>query len=164
MESFTLRPLGIPEIIDAAIRIIRRRTRPLVTIAAVVLVPIAIVQYFISRSLQAGVAGLQTISPSADPNEVFEQLMESLGPLLVVSLTTGAIGWLAQLLVLLALTKAIVDIYLDRPPEWKESLRYGRPEWRLRPKAGGPVRGFPVPSIWSRSVFGRCSAFSSSRS
>jgi len=125
MESFTLRPLGIPEIIDAAIRIIRRRTRPLVTIAAVVLVPIAIVQYFISRSLQAGVAGLQTISPSADPNEVFEQMMESLGPLLVVSLTTGAIGWLAQLLVLLALTKAIVDIYLDRPPEWKESLRYG---------------------------------------
>ncbi|MGI8518640.1 MAG: hypothetical protein ACR2ME_09950, partial [Acidimicrobiia bacterium] len=29
------------------------------------------------------------------------------------------------LLVLLALTKAIVDIYLDRPPDWKESLRYG---------------------------------------
>lgn len=63
MESFTLRPLGIPEIIDAAIRIIRRRTRPLVTIAAVVLVPIAIVQYFISRSLQATASGLQTISP-----------------------------------------------------------------------------------------------------
>jgi len=125
MESFTLRPLGIPEIIDAAIRIIRRRTRPLVTIAAVVLVPIAIVQYFISRSLQATASGLQTISPTADPDEVFEQITESLGPLLVVGLTTGAIAWLAQLLVWLALTKAIVDIYLDRPPDWKESLRYG---------------------------------------
>ncbi|MGI8517987.1 MAG: hypothetical protein ACR2ME_06575, partial [Acidimicrobiia bacterium] len=112
MQPFTLRPLGIPEIIDAAIRIIRRRTRPLITIAAVVLVPIAIVQYFIGRSLQATVAGLQTISPTADPDEVLEQIMESLGPLLAVGLTTGAISWLAQLLVLLALTKAIVDIYL----------------------------------------------------
>ena len=43
-ETPALRPLSVAEILDAAFRLYRRRFVPLVTIAAVVYVPLGIVQ------------------------------------------------------------------------------------------------------------------------
>lgn len=144
MESFSLRPLGIPEIIDAAIRLLRRHARTLFSISAVVLVPLGVIQYFFSRSLERVALGLQPISPTADPDQVLEQMLDSLGPLFLAGLASGALAGLAQLLVQLGSVKAISDIYLDRTPGWRDSLTYG---FRRLPSAIGAFLIAVVPLV-----------------
>lgn len=126
MESLNLRPLGVPEVIDAAFKLMRRHARTLFTIAAVVLLPLGIIEYFVSLFIESTLPTTpQLIPDTAPPDVVLDLLLEDLGPLLVAGLLSGLLSALAQAVVQLGSVEAIAEVYLDREPNWKTSLAAG---------------------------------------
>ena len=125
MESLSLRPLGIPEVIDAAFKLMRRNARTLFTIAAVVLLPLGVIEYFLSLFIESAIPTPQLIPETAPPEVVLETLLEDLGPLLLAGLLSGILSVLAQAVVQLGSVEAIAEVYLDREPNWKTSLAAG---------------------------------------
>ena len=126
MESLSLRPLGVPEIIDAAFKLMRRHSRTLFTIAAVVLLPLGIVEYFLSLFIESAIPTTpQLIPETAPPDVVLDALLEDLGPLLLAGLLSGLLSALAQAVVQLGSVEAIAEVYLDREPNWRTSLGAG---------------------------------------
>ncbi|MGZ5385623.1 MAG: hypothetical protein ACXWH0_16790, partial [Acidimicrobiia bacterium] len=75
MESLSLRPQGVPEVIDAAFKLMRRHARTLFTIAAVVLLPLGILEYFLSLFFESNIpTNSQLIPESASPDVALEIL------------------------------------------------------------------------------------------
>ena len=126
MESLSLRPLGIPEVIDAAFKLMRRHARTLFTIAAVVLVPLGVLEYFVLLFGESNIPNTPQVVPeTATPQEVLSLLIEDVGPLLLAGLLTVIVALLAQAVVQLGSVEAIAAIYLDREPDWRASLAAG---------------------------------------
>ena len=126
MESLSLRPLGIPEVIDAAFKLLRRHARTLFTIAAVVLVPLGVIEYFVLLFGESNIPTTPRMVPeTASPEEVLAILVEDVGPLLLTGLLTLIVALLAQGVVQLGLVEAISEVYLDRQPNWRTSLAAG---------------------------------------
>ena len=126
MESLSLRPLGVPEVIDAAFKLMRRHARTLFTIAAVVLLPLGIVEYFLSLFIEATIPTNPRLIPeTAPPDVALELLLEDLGPILLAGLLSGLLSALAQAVVQLGSVEAIAEVYLDREPNWRTSLGAG---------------------------------------
>jgi hypothetical protein len=126
MESLSLRPLGVPEVIDAAFKLMRRNARTLFTIAAVVLLPLGIVEYFLSLFIESTAPTTPLLIPeTAPPDVVLELLLEDLGPLLLAGLLSGVLSALAQAVVQLGSVEAVAEVYLDREPNWRTSLGAG---------------------------------------
>jgi hypothetical protein len=121
-----LRPLGIPEVIDAAFKLLRRNARTLFTIAAVVLVPLGILEYVLGLFAESNIpASPQLIPETASPEEVLAILAEDIGPVLLAGLLSVMVAALAQAVVQLGSVQAVAEIYLDREPNWRASLGAG---------------------------------------
>lgn len=126
MESLSLRPLGIPEVIDAAFKLLRRNARTLFTIAVVVLLPLGILEYFLSLFIESAIPTTPRLIPeTATPEEVLAMLAEDLGPLFLAGLLSGTVAALAQAVVQLGSVEAIAEVYLGREPNWRASLGAG---------------------------------------
>lgn len=125
MESLSLRPLGIPEVIDAAFKLMRRNARTLFTIAAVVLLPLGVIEYFLSLFIESAIPAPRLIPESAPPEVALEILLEDLGPLFLAGMLTAILSVLAQAVVQLGSVEAIAEVYLDKEPNWKTSLGAG---------------------------------------
>ena len=121
----SLRPLGVPEVIDAAFKLMRRNARTLFTIAAVVLLPLGVIEYFLSLFIESALPTPQLIPETAPPEVVLEMLLEDLGPLFLAGLLSGLLSVLAQAVVQLGSVEAIAEVYLDRVPNWRTSLAAG---------------------------------------
>jgi hypothetical protein len=118
MSSGGLRPLGIGEILDAAIKLYVRRARVLMGAAAAVIVPLQIVtglvllsSYSSGRDIPTGLVTSQI--PRADVDA-------RLGATAITSLVT----LIATVIVTAACTKAVSDAYLDQPSSVGSSLRF----------------------------------------
>jgi hypothetical protein len=125
MESLSLRPLGIPEVIDAAFKLMRRNARTLFTIAAVVLLPLGVIEYFLSLFIESAIPTPRLIPETAPPEVALEILLEDLGPLFLAGMLSGLLSVLAQAVVQLGSVEAIAEVYLDKEPNWKTSLGAG---------------------------------------
>ena len=125
MQPLSLRPLSVGEIIDAAIKLVSRNFKTMITIAALVLVPVALVQYFLSVAFIGNVD--LTVQPPVtdDPQVVLDFFASTMGPLLGFAVLTGIVGGLAQVLVQLGSVKAVADVYLGYQPQWRTSLAHG---------------------------------------
>jgi len=107
-----LRPLGVGEILDNTIQIYRTNFRALVTMAAVVVLPVAVVSVLINLSSRPSaqaatnttVGGFTISSTSSDAHDAAVRLAASI----VVALLTLVAGWLA----LGACTRGVVDAYI----------------------------------------------------
>lgn len=116
-----LRPLGVGETIDAAIKLYRNNAAALWTIVAVVIVPLYILQVIVRRAtLPSGVfvhnGALYTTSTTGS---------SSAGGT-VALLLVSFLGLLAELLATGAVFKLLLDAYLDRPVDWRESFGFAR--------------------------------------
>lgn len=126
MESLSLRPLGVPEVIDAAFKLMRRHARTLFTIAAVVLVPLGLLEYVLLLVSQSNFASVPAVIPeTATPEEVLAILVEDIGPALLAGLLSIIVAGLAQAVVQLGSVEAVAEVYLDREPNWRTSLAAG---------------------------------------
>ena len=126
MESLSLRPLGVAEVIDAAFKLLQRNARTLFTIAAVVLLPLGIAEYFLSLFIESAIPTTPQLVPeTATPDEVLAILAEDIGPLLLAGVLSGIVAGLAQAVVQLGSVEAIAEVYLDHEPNWRASLGAG---------------------------------------
>jgi hypothetical protein len=117
----------VGEIVDAAIKLIRANGRVLFTISAIVLIPLGLVQGMVTA---LGIPdALDTInSLPVDGNVTQDQLndlLATLGQLLLVALASAIITGLGSVLVQGASAKALADVYQGVEPSWQDSLGFG---------------------------------------
>ena len=111
-RPFSLQPMGVGELIDAAIKLYRSRWKTLMAIVAIALVPITFLQIFLTRK----------IGPPFSEPTVTQAEFES------TALIAGVVTVIQVLLVhpflTAAVAKASVDVYLGRPVLVKPTLRF----------------------------------------
>jgi hypothetical protein len=125
MDPAGLRPLGIGEILDVAIKIYRARFAVVVKATAVVLAPVFALSALIRISLPSSDTAedlFEETQPGATPEIDFGDLW----PLLAGGLLLAIIAYLASTIATGACFKAISGAYLDEEPGWRESVRFGR--------------------------------------
>lgn len=121
---------GIPELIDGAISLYRRTFLPVVAVAALVAVPLAVVTYLLNHS---GDVGHRTDSIRATVNQVSAQggatqaqhdaLLSDAASVLLVTAAVLIVGVLGQLLTTAAVSPLVSERYLDREPTVDGALR-----------------------------------------
>lgn len=122
MDPAGLRPLGIGEIFDVAIKIYRSRFRVLVVSVAVVLAPVFAVSALIRISIPASDDFLRETQPGATP----EFNADKLWPFIAGTLLIVVLAYLASQIATGACFKAISGAYLDEDSDWRQSLRFAR--------------------------------------
>ena len=147
MNRPELRPLSVGEIVDAAIKMIRANARVLFTISAIVLIPLGLIQGFITAlGIPDAIDTIYSFPVDGTvTDDELNALLSTTVQLLVVALATVIVTGLGSVLVQGASAKALSDLYQGAEPSWQDSLRFG-----LR-------RFFPI--LWATVLIGVASAF-----
>ena len=122
MDPAGLRPLGIGEIIDVAIKVYRARFGVLVKSVAIVLAPVFALSALIRISFPAGDDLFEETQPGATP----EFDIDELWPFIAGTLLIVVLAYLASQIATGACFKAISGAYLDEEAGWQDSLRFAR--------------------------------------
>lgn len=122
MDPAGLRPLGIGEIIDVAIKVYRARFGVLVRSVAVVLAPVFVLSALIRISLPASDDLFRETQPGATPEVDFHKLW----PFIAGTAIIVVLAYLASQIATGACFKAISGAYLDEEASWRDSLRFAR--------------------------------------
>lgn len=117
MNAPRLRPLGIGEILDVAIKIYFRHIGTFLRIIVFVVLPAQIVEATILVS-----AGAESNSSLFDPAPANGDL--EVGTIIVGYLVVFGLSLIANSIATGACFKAVADAYLGSDPDWKQSLRY----------------------------------------
>lgn len=115
-----LRPLGIGEIVDAAIKVYRDHAPTLLKLVALVVVPVQVVSALIGWSIMPDTAGGVTIGPDGTPSVDGGAAAAAVGG----GLTLAVLGLIGTQLATGASLRAVSDAYLGREPRWRESLEF----------------------------------------
>ncbi len=124
---YDLRPLGVADIVAVAIRLYRGNFLTLVKVAAVVIVPITVLEYLLVLAV-----GEETFAPLTDP-----AADGALGELFLFLLVALFVGVLGTSLVNAASITVLAQVCLGRDPDWVASLRAGAR--RLLPLVGATL-------------------------
>jgi len=122
MDPAGLRPLGVGEILDVAIKIYRSRFSVLVKSVAVVLGPVFALSAVVRLSMPAGEDLFEVGRPGTTPEFEADRLFAVIAGTVVI----GLLAFLASQLATAACFKAVSGAYLDEQPDWRESLRFAR--------------------------------------
>jgi hypothetical protein len=123
MDPAGLRPLGVGEILDVAIKIYRARFGVLVRIVSVVLAPVFVVGAVIRISVPSDSSSLVEIGqPGATPELDTGDFWAFLAGTLLIAL----LAFIAAQVATGACFKAVSGAYLDEEADWRESLRFAR--------------------------------------
>ncbi len=124
MDPAGLRPLGIGEILDVAIKIYRARFWVLIKSVAVVLGPVFALSALIRISVPSGDDIFVETQPGATPELDID--LDRLWPFIAGTLLIALVGFVASQVATGACFKAVSGAYLDEEPDWRESLRFAR--------------------------------------
>jgi hypothetical protein len=117
-----LRPLGVGEMVDAAIRLYRTNFLTLIKISAVILGPIGLIQLIATIAVgPVDCSVWQVVDPETTPAEVFEPLI----PIYTVLAITSLFSFLGSVLVEGASLTVLAHHYRGEETDWKDSLRVG---------------------------------------
>lgn len=124
MDASRLRPLRVGETIDVAIKIYRQRFGDLARAVAVVVIPVSVLNVFITLSVVAfeddddpfTSTELGETTPTIDGGDI----AAFVGGIVLAAL----VGWLATQLATAACFDIVSGTYLDRQPSWRDSLRF----------------------------------------
>lgn len=118
-----LRPLGVGEMVDAAIRLYRTNFLTLIKISAVILGPIGLIQLIATIAVgPVDLLSLAVVDPdTTTPAEVFEPLI----PIYTVLAITSLFSFLGSVLVEGASLTVLAHHYRGEETDWKDSLRVG---------------------------------------
>ena len=122
MDPTGLRPLGVGEILDVAIKIYRARFGVMVKSVAVVLGPVFALSALIRISIPGGDNLFEETQPGATPDFDADQFWAFVAGTLVIAI----LAYIASQLATGACFKAVSGAYLDENPDWRESLRFAR--------------------------------------
>ena len=121
MDPAGLRPLGVGEILDVAIKIYRSRFGVLIKAVSVVLGPVFVLAGVIRLSLPSDDAFVEATQPGATP-EIGEEFWAFLAGTALV----GILAFIAGQLATGACFKAVAGAYLNEQPGWRASLQFAR--------------------------------------
>ncbi len=122
MDRIELRPLTIGETLDASFKLFTTNLRKLLPLAAVVLIPIGILQLVLNARMGTDFSFLEAaLTEPADPTVVFAPL----GRLVALGIVTGLLSLLGTLLVQAAAIRLYADLYQGRETSWQDSLTFG---------------------------------------
>jgi hypothetical protein len=110
-----LRPLGVGEILDVAIKITLRNWKTLVGLVALIVAPVQILVALIEISATEGIL----TTGEADTIDSDEVAVVVGGVVLIV-----IVGFMATILSQAVAFRAVVEAYLGGRPQWKESLAF----------------------------------------
>lgn len=123
MQRPELRPRSIGEILDAAFKLLTSNFRQLVTLAAVILLPVVVLQ-----ALAAGRLGSSTFfdlaatdATEVDPEALFDDLTRLLG----ISLLLTVVSLVATAVVQAGSVRLFAHRYQGEDSTWQESLEFG---------------------------------------
>ena len=121
-----LRPLGIGEILDVAIKVYTRNAGTLFRLVAIVVVPVQVIGLLIILStFPDSLAGVQQNPFAPDPNAPVPQFDgEEFAIFFAGNMLAVILGFIAGVLATGACFKAISDAYLGASAEWRSSLRF----------------------------------------
>lgn len=115
-----LRPRTIGENLDAGFKLFTSNFRVLITVAAIILIPVAVLTAAISASLGA-VDVFDLVSESGDGTIDFT----GLGSLFTAFAITGVISAIAGLVVQASVVKVIGEAYQGRETSWQDAIALG---------------------------------------
>ena len=122
MDPAGLRPLGVGEILDVAIKIYRARFAVLIKTVSVVLGPVFVLGAAIGLSVPSEDNLFESTQPGATPDFEADQFWAFLAGTLLVAI----LAFVASQVATGACFKAVSGAYLDEDPDWRESLRFAR--------------------------------------
>lgn len=123
-QTFELRPLGIGEILDRAIRLYRHKFLDFIGIIAIVQVPLTVLSLLLTV-ITTNWAGVE--DPSLAYRDVYSTLLASYGVTILVGIFSLV---LLQGVATAAMTRAIADIYLGRTTGIVEAYRRVGSSWK----------------------------------
>ena len=126
MDPVGLRPLGVGEILDVAIKIYRSRFGVLVKSVSVVLGPVFLLGALVQLSIPHDDPLFGSTQPGGAPNFEADRFWSFLAATLLVSV----LAFVASQLATGACFKAVAGAYFDEQPDWRVSLRFGRSRLR----------------------------------
>lgn len=127
MSQQSLRPLGLGEIIDTAFKIYTRHWRALMLLVAIVVVPAGIASYLILDAAIPPDLTQQLNDPTPVIDEaLLEQMLRFLGAAVLAAVIQSAAAVLASA----GSVRAVAEVYLGTPPDWRSSLALA---WRRLP-------------------------------
>lgn len=119
-EAGTLRPLGVGEIIDVAIKLYRRHPKTLMKIVAIVVVPVQILGALVQASAFPRELGNFNKQPGTVPDVEPSDFFTFFAGIVVV----GLISFIATQIATGAVLKAVTDAYLGHVPNERTSLEF----------------------------------------
>jgi hypothetical protein len=122
MDPAGLRPLGVGEILDVAIKIYRSRFGVLIKAVAVVLAPVFVLTAAIGLSLPAN----EDVFGATQPGETPKLDAGDLWTFLAGSFLIVVVTLIAAQVATGACFKAVGGAYFDEEPDWRASLRFAR--------------------------------------
>jgi hypothetical protein len=122
MDPAGLRPLGVGEILDVAIKIYRARFGVLIRSVAVVLGPVFAFSAVIRLSIPTTDNLFNVGQPGATPDVNGNQIWAFVAGTLLIFI----LAFVASQVATGACFKAIGGVYFDEQPDWRESLRFAR--------------------------------------
>ena len=122
MDPAGLRPLGVGEVLDVAIKIYRARFKVLIKTVAVVLGPVFALSAVIRISLPTSDNLFEIGQPGTTPDIEADQIWAFVAGTVVIAI----IGFIAAQVATGACLKAVSGAYLDEEPDWRDSLRFAR--------------------------------------
>jgi hypothetical protein len=127
-----LRPLGIGEMLDAAIKIFTRHWRPLVLSVIGLVLPVQILGVLVTASIAPESLDITTTETGVSRDEETE--------FFVSQFAVGLLSFLSVLLATATCFKAVADAYLGVEPDWRRSLKFAAR--RLPALVGLAIVGF----------------------
>lgn len=112
MNAPVLRPLGVGEIFDVAIKIFRANAGTLLKLVGLVVVPLGIL------------SGLIEISALPEDEDAYFEDSDAFGTYIAGVAVSGLLGFLATIVATAACFKAVADAYLGTTPTWRNSLAF----------------------------------------
>ena len=122
MDPAGLRPLGVGEIHDVAIKIYRARFGTLVKAVSVVLGPVFVLAGAIRLSVPSDDDLFETTQPGATPQFEADELWAFLAGTVLITL----LAFIAAQVATGACFKAVGGAYFDEQPDWRQSLRFAQ--------------------------------------
>jgi hypothetical protein len=117
-----LRPLGVGEIIDAAIKVYRSNAATLFTLTAIVVVPVQILSALILSSATTSFPVRNIGGTGATPTTTFNT--SGLWTFVAATLITVGLGLISAQLATAASLRTVSEAYLGERPDWRESLQF----------------------------------------
>ncbi len=122
MDARWLRPLGVGEIVDAALKIYRARFATMLKAVAVVVIPVQLLNVIVLISLPSNGTSTTTTSNGFSTTSTSSGTSAAvLGAFVLVQIVTVLSGLLATA----ACLKVVSDAYLGTVTTWRESLKFG---------------------------------------